>query len=114
MGRFKKGGVPDQISAARQLIQDWNIGKVKYFTLPPEDLNAASIHLDAKIVTEIAKEFDIENFEAMETETLAALKTSDLKDCTVQVNFYINESLTIQILDSFSRTFLYKCLTKNT
>lgn len=89
MGRFKKGGVPDQISAARQLIQDWNIGKVKYFTLPPEDLNAASIHLDAKIVTEIAKEFDIENFEAMETETLAALKTSDLKDCSVQVIFLL-------------------------
>lgn len=28
MGRFKKGGVPDQESAAKILLNDWNTGKV--------------------------------------------------------------------------------------
>lgn len=28
MGRFKKGGVPDQEAAARILLNDWNTGKV--------------------------------------------------------------------------------------
>ncbi|CAH2210586.1 jg21932, partial [Pararge aegeria aegeria] len=27
MGRYKKGGVPDQEAAARILLNDWNIGK---------------------------------------------------------------------------------------
>lgn len=28
MGRFKKGGVPDQEAASRILLNDWNTGKV--------------------------------------------------------------------------------------
>lgn len=31
MGRFKKGGVPDQEAAARILLNDWNTGKVSVF-----------------------------------------------------------------------------------
>ncbi|XP_026751070.2 guanine nucleotide-binding protein-like 3 homolog [Galleria mellonella] len=72
MGRFRKGGVPDQDAAARILLNDWNIGKVRYFTEPPETL-ASEVHVDAKIVTEIAKEFDINSFEAMETEAMSEL-----------------------------------------
>ncbi|XP_059052494.1 guanine nucleotide-binding protein-like 3 homolog [Achroia grisella] len=72
MGRFRKGGVPDQEAAARILLNDWNIGKVRYFTEPPETLDT-EVHVEAKIVTEIAKEFDINSFEAMETEAMGQL-----------------------------------------
>ena len=28
MGRLKKGGIPDQITAARVVLNDWNNGKI--------------------------------------------------------------------------------------
>ncbi|XP_043287080.1 guanine nucleotide-binding protein-like 3 homolog [Venturia canescens] len=63
MGMFKRGGVPDLLAAARSVINDWNSGKIRYYTVPPE---AAPCQLSAEIVTNIAKEFDIENFAATE------------------------------------------------
>lgn len=36
MGKLKKGGIPDQEAAAKRVISDWNNGKIKYFTHPPE------------------------------------------------------------------------------
>ncbi|KAL4710532.1 hypothetical protein ACJJTC_008934 [Scirpophaga incertulas] len=73
MGRFKKGGVPDQEAAARILLNDWNTGKVRYYTEPPE--SSQEVHVDAKIVSAVAKEFDIESFEAMETQAVDELAT---------------------------------------
>ncbi|XP_022115488.2 guanine nucleotide-binding protein-like 3 homolog [Pieris rapae] len=72
MGRYKKGGVPDQEAAARILLNDWNTGKVRYFTEPPEILDS-EVHVDAKIVSTLAQEFDINSFEAMETEAINSL-----------------------------------------
>jgi len=69
MGRFKKRGVPDATAAARSLLEDWNHGKIKYYTIPPEE-NHSDVHISSAIVSEIAKEFDLDNFESMETETL--------------------------------------------
>ncbi|XP_075970898.1 nucleostemin 1 [Anticarsia gemmatalis] len=76
MGRFKKGGVPDQEAAAKILLNDWNTGKVRYFTLPPETPDS-EVHVDAKIVSSIAQEFDINSFEAMETEAIDELASHD-------------------------------------
>lgn len=68
MGKFLRGGVPDATSAARGLLNDWNTGKIKYCTHPPED--SRDIHLSASIVTSEAREFEITNFEEMEQEVL--------------------------------------------
>lgn len=68
MGKFRRGGVPDAEGAARSLLNDWNIGKIKYCTQPPEV--DASIHVSASIVSDEAREFEIDNFEQMETEVL--------------------------------------------
>ncbi|KAF7279950.1 hypothetical protein GWI33_006576 [Rhynchophorus ferrugineus] len=68
-GRFKKGGVPDLIAAARGLLEDWNSGKIPYYTVPPEEEEAVDAST-YKIVTEVGKEFDIDSFEKMETEIL--------------------------------------------
>ncbi|XP_034824896.1 guanine nucleotide-binding protein-like 3 homolog [Maniola hyperantus] len=72
MGRYKKGGVPDQEAAARILLNDWNIGKVRYFTVPPETPDS-EVHIEAKIVSSMAPEFDINSYEAMETEVINSL-----------------------------------------
>ncbi|KAI5123026.1 hypothetical protein M0805_007647 [Coniferiporia weirii] len=34
-GRLHKGGTPDVLGAARQVIQDWNAQKIPYFSMPP-------------------------------------------------------------------------------
>jgi nuclear GTP-binding protein len=30
MGKFKKGGAPNMVAAARSIIEDWNSGKIRY------------------------------------------------------------------------------------
>ncbi|XP_028162357.1 guanine nucleotide-binding protein-like 3 homolog [Ostrinia furnacalis] len=75
MGRFKKGGVPDQEAAARILLNDWNTGKVRYFTEPPLTPDS-EVHVDAKIVSAAAQEFDINAFEAMETDAMNELSAN--------------------------------------
>lgn len=34
-GKLRKGGTPDMPAAARVVLQDWNDGKIPYFTSPP-------------------------------------------------------------------------------
>lgn len=30
MGKFRRGGIPDTVSAARSILEDWNSGKIRY------------------------------------------------------------------------------------
>ena len=65
--------MPDVVAAARSVLNDWNSGKIKYCTQPPEvqdERKDSDIHVSASIVHAEAREFDVENFEAMETEIL--------------------------------------------
>jgi nuclear GTP-binding protein len=57
-GKLKKGGILDVENAARKVLNDWNSGKLKYYTVPPEVQSLPS-HISAEIVTEMSKEFDI-------------------------------------------------------
>eukprot|EP00088_Acartia_fossae_P020329 TRINITY_DN2193_c0_g1_i11.p1 TRINITY_DN2193_c0_g1~~TRINITY_DN2193_c0_g1_i11.p1 ORF type:complete len:595 (+),score=223.18 TRINITY_DN2193_c0_g1_i11:47-1831(+) len=77
-GKLKKGGVPDREKAARIMLGDWNSGKIKYFTHPPEE-NAASSNLGAEIVQQFAAEFNLESLEnnGMEMDTLPVVMPSD-------------------------------------
>lgn len=72
------------VAAARSVLNDWNTGKIKYCTQPPEVQEAQSVHLSASIVHSEAREFDVENFESMETEILdqCAVKTDDIMEIT--------------------------------
>lgn len=36
-GKLGKGGIPDLQGAAKMILQDWNAGRIQYFTLPPDD-----------------------------------------------------------------------------
>lgn len=74
MGKLIRGGVPDVRSAARSLIHDWNIGKIKYCTQPPVD-NSLDIHLGASIVSNPAdqKELEIDNLDELEENFMSQL-----------------------------------------
>ncbi|XP_071442486.1 guanine nucleotide-binding protein-like 3 homolog [Hetaerina americana] len=79
MGRLKKGGVPDVRLAARCLIDDWNRGHIKYYTLPPE-IDESSSHVSAAIVDSLGAEFDPAKFEAMEMDMLNNLSKDRKND----------------------------------
>ncbi len=35
-GKLRRGGTPDAAAAARIVLQDWNDGRIPYYTTPPE------------------------------------------------------------------------------
>ena len=63
MGKLKKGGVPDRNLAARIVLNDWNSGKLKYFTHSPE----VRTEMSSTIVQEFSKDFSLEDLETVET-----------------------------------------------
>ncbi|CAG5124217.1 unnamed protein product [Candidula unifasciata] len=82
MGKLKKGGTLDTSRAARTMLQDWNNGKITYYTAPPED-TVASSHIEAKIVTEWGKEFNIDELMADESKIMAGLHTKNISPLLV-------------------------------
>ena len=77
-GRLHKGGVPDQKAAAREFLQDWNLGKIPYFVLPPKrDENRVPTAL-ATVTSEWAKEFDLEALLAKEESELVERLPDDM------------------------------------
>jgi nuclear GTP-binding protein len=38
-GRIRKHGIPDLENAARSILQDWNAGRIPYYTQPPKSKN---------------------------------------------------------------------------
>lgn len=53
-GKIKKHGIPDLESAARIVLNDWNTGKIPFYTNPP----SRKEHLYSAIVQSWGKEFD--------------------------------------------------------
>ncbi|KAK6733908.1 hypothetical protein RB195_017585 [Necator americanus] len=62
LGRLKKGARPDMNAAAKHVLNDWNSGRLRYYTQPPEDLSTSTKEtcVSAEIVSQFSKEFDIE------------------------------------------------------
>ncbi|CAG8465664.1 10090_t:CDS:2, partial [Acaulospora colombiana] len=58
-GKLRRGGIPCLESAARIILQDWNTGKIPYYTVPPAVPKTDSI-IDSTIVSTWSKEFDLE------------------------------------------------------
>merc|ERR1711872_888347 len=76
MGRLKKGGIPDVEKAAFKVVEDWNTGKIRYYTQPPEE-HSLSHHLTAEIVTSMSAAFDLTQVDDLQTLTLQKLKGAD-------------------------------------
>ncbi|CAG8551323.1 2151_t:CDS:2 [Diversispora eburnea] len=55
-GKLRRGGIPCVESAARIVLQDWNSGKIPYYTTPP----AISKIINSEIVTSWGKEFNLD------------------------------------------------------
>lgn len=55
--------------------------------MPPE-VDESSAHVSSEIVTEVAKEFNLDEFESMETEVLNNIE----KECGIVKNSFVIES----------------------
>ncbi|XP_038061806.1 guanine nucleotide-binding protein-like 3 homolog [Patiria miniata] len=71
-GKLKKGGVPDVGKAARGTLMDWNSGRISFYTHPPEQ-HSLPAHIDAKIISEMGRAFDIGSLEQDDKQTLGVL-----------------------------------------
>ncbi|EAT36682.1 AAEL011255-PA [Aedes aegypti] len=98
MGALAKKGVPDVKKAARTLIEDWNCGKIKYCTHPPEE--GDEVHLSAQLVSSDAPEFNLESFDnvlkALDTEYEESFKMKD-KDGEEMAVISKDEILTMEL-----------------
>merc|ERR1719193_795435 len=77
LGKLRKGGVPDRETAARIVLGDWNSGKIKYCTHPPEEEKQTS----SEIVTQFASEFsliELERGEKMDLQNLPLVRPSEM------------------------------------
>ena len=94
-GKLKKGGIPDTQSAVRLILQDWNSGKIKYFTEPPLEESFANNldQADDKIVHNYAEEFDLKSLDSMmETDRENIPEVTQSQTVKFQPTIKINES----------------------
>eukprot|EP00658_Telonema_sp_P-2_P042562 TRINITY_DN3057_c0_g1_i10.p1 TRINITY_DN3057_c0_g1~~TRINITY_DN3057_c0_g1_i10.p1 ORF type:complete len:502 (-),score=164.85 TRINITY_DN3057_c0_g1_i10:393-1898(-) len=69
-GKMLKGGRADMLAAARTVLEDWNCGKVPFYTLPPAQPEVSAAH--AAVVTQWSAEFDLEAVTAKEIASVEA------------------------------------------
>ncbi|KAG0216981.1 P-loop containing nucleoside triphosphate hydrolase protein [Mortierella sp. GBAus27b] len=71
-GKLKRGGIPDIFSAARSILNDWNTGKIPFYTVPPAAHHTPTAQ--ASMVEGWSKEFDIDTQE--DVQVLASMKST--------------------------------------
>ncbi|KAI8840028.1 P-loop containing nucleoside triphosphate hydrolase protein [Chytriomyces cf. hyalinus JEL632] len=70
-GKLRKGGMPDLENTARSVLQDWNAGRVPFYTLPPLTTGlAVTTHVESSLVTAWSAEFSMPEIVAVEEEEL--------------------------------------------
>ena len=61
-------------ASARTVLQDWNGGKIPFYTIPPELKN---VHVSSSIVSSWGKEFDIDTLLSQEESTIMSNLNTD-------------------------------------
>ncbi|KAI3411670.1 CP-type G domain-containing protein [Psidium guajava] len=74
-GKLKKGGIVDVEATAKIVLHDWNQGKIPYYTMPPER-NRSELS-EATLVSELGKEFNIDEVYNGESSFIGSLQSVD-------------------------------------
>lgn len=72
LGKLKKGGIPDTKTAAKVVLQDWNSGKISFYTHPPKHVKDAE-HDSVQVVQYLGAGFDLKQIEKEESDDLNEL-----------------------------------------
>ncbi|XP_016435109.1 guanine nucleotide-binding protein-like NSN1 [Nicotiana tabacum] len=88
-GKLKKGGIVDIDAAARIVLHGWNEGKIPYYTMPPSRNEGE--HSEVKIVSELGKEFNVDEVYGSESSIIGSLKSvNDYHPVEVPSNHPVN------------------------
>lgn len=99
LGRLKKGGVPDVNRAAKTVLQHWNMGRINYYTHPPEQTET---HVSSEIVTQMGKEFDIDSLLSDQQKIIDSLEQTSTKHMLVESMGPANVIMTAEDVDKVS------------
>ncbi|EJD76445.1 hypothetical protein, variant 2 [Loa loa] len=121
-GRLKKGGRPDLNAAARKVLIDWNCGKLRYFTEPPETVvNPNSNLFPAELLNEMSKEFDLDALEDEQKALVERLPTESANKVAVKYGFAAttereeenNDEMRMEVENASGETIIYRKEKKN-
>lgn len=70
-GKLKKGGICDVASAAKNILLDWNSGKVPFYTKPPSVKKGT--HVSAEILSQLSADFDLKKVDKDSKTIMASL-----------------------------------------
>ncbi|KAJ3194915.1 Guanine nucleotide-binding protein-like 3 [Irineochytrium annulatum] len=73
-GKLRKGGIPDLDNTARSILNDWNTGRIPYYTIPPATGIDKGAHISSSIVSGWSQEFQMPDIMEMEGKDLAVAK----------------------------------------
>ncbi|KAG1674431.1 hypothetical protein FOA52_012959 [Chlamydomonas sp. UWO 241] len=90
-GKLRKGGIPDMVAAAKVTLQDWNDGRIPYYTSPPSRGNEE--FASAEVVGLWAKEFDAELVFASERSAVIAHLPTMADDAAAGRDAFMLESV---------------------
>lgn len=88
-GKLKRGGKVDLLAAGKVIINDWNQGRIRYYTEPPE-VRTESSHLSSEIVQAMSAEFDIDAL-LEEEKTSFDLVNVDFGENHIKVDSFSNQ-----------------------
>lgn len=101
-GKLKRGGIPDIESTAKSVIQDWNTGKIPYYTIPPK---RQDIHVSTAIVSNYSKEFELPDIVTVEGANDDDTMMRDESDYTMNnTNIIMQESANKDIMEEDKTT----------
>lgn len=77
-GKLKRGGTVDVVAAAKIVLQDWNDGKIPYFTLPPK--RNTEVKGSSTVLADWGAEFDITALENEKAQVIDILEEDPVVD----------------------------------
>lgn len=105
-GKLKKGGTVDSVAAAKIVLQDWNDGRIPYYTTPPK--RQSEVAGSSTVVQSWAVDFDINALNDQQTKMMEVLPNleggKDQKsffetDTTGEVHMAVNDSGNVDMMD---------------
>jgi nuclear GTP-binding protein len=98
LGRMKKGGRPDLNAAAKHILNDWNSGKLRYYTEPPEEPNENMNQiLSSEVLSSFSKEFDLDTIDGQVKTMIDGFPESDAMETVYNPD---NDACEVQESDS--------------
>lgn len=77
-GKLKRGGTVDKAAAAKIILQDWNEGKIPYYTAPPK--RDTEVKGSATVVSSYSSDFDLSSLENEKAQVIDALEDTGMDD----------------------------------